>query len=144
MELSLKVNKDNLEVTISNNAQKAVRVWELHNSWGWFTIYFNVTSQQSNSTYIISRKEREWTKDGPTFFEIPSGQSFTAIINLNDGWWQSNKEIKTIKNDVIYIGSVLEVSLTPEAGQYGVFTGKAESSKIISAPPHLWLLGVHN
>jgi hypothetical protein len=142
MECSLAIHADHLTMTLSNRSAQAIRLWEFHNSWGWFSISVAVRGGPDGPVQHIRRGPREWTKDGPTYFSLLPGGRQEILLDLRDGWW----ELETVKPALagwrerpVELRGGLEIEPTPESDRYGVFTGAVHSGWITSSPPHGWL-----
>jgi hypothetical protein len=139
MRIEINHTDDKLFLLIVNDTDNTVRIWEFHNSWGWFALKWIVHTKNDNSTIEIKKLEtKAWTKNHPDFFEISPGSVHTVLINFSDGDWQI-PEVGNFKEKVLILKCVLEIPPSPEAGKFNVFVGKLESNEIAVPPPHRWL-----
>lgn len=139
MRLELTIEREYLAVTVLNTSSQELRLWELHNSWGWYSFSVELRHTAAKPVQIIKRKPREWTKNGPTYFVLSPGESQEIQLNIKDGWWDIGRESLNSKNRLIEIRIRLKIDSSPEAEEYGVFVGTALSNWIESIPPHHWL-----
>jgi hypothetical protein len=138
MHLELSVRASDLSVTVSNSSSQELRLWELENSWGWFSFAVEVQGE-SGVSGIIKRAPREWTRNAPTYFTLAAGERREIILNLKDGWWESDEGLSELKDDSLRVRVRYEVGPTPESESLGVFVGTDLSEWVESTPPHTWL-----
>jgi hypothetical protein len=77
----------NLDVKLLNTSNSDVRLWDLENSWGWNSFTVFLKDKATGKIYVIKRKDREWTRNAPSWFSIRAGQIYETRLNLFDGWW---------------------------------------------------------
>ena len=75
--LELNIHGSELSVTITNLSDQEQRLWDWHNSWGWWALSIQVRDQADKQSEI-SHKSRDWTKNGPDHFAI-FGRAFIKI-----------------------------------------------------------------
>ena len=139
MRIELILHPDHVSVLLSNPSSYEKKIWEFENSWGWYSIAFHLKVESEGRTRTITRSSREWTRNGPSFFVIPPGQVREIEFDINDGWWDKNKNIGQLKNLPVMVRACLKVTPSPEAEKYGAFVGTALSEWVVSSPPHGWL-----
>jgi len=124
-----------------NQGNASRKIWEFHNSWGWNTLTWILTENDKRTKTIEIKKLRNkaWTKNGPSFFEIPAGSRYVVPINLKDSDWEIPDEVNTLKDKALIIKISLEIPRSPESEMYDVFVGKLDSNEILLNPPHNWL-----
>lgn len=94
MEIEPVLYRDHLEVYLRNTSLMELRLWELWNSWGWWSISFQIRDEQDSGVYTIKHTHNhEWTKNGPTYFVIAPNERYGIYIDLNDGWWERDQAI---------------------------------------------------
>lgn len=138
MQLTLRVQPDRLVVTVFNSSSDEIRLWELENSWGWDSFSFDLRSESGGQLLTAKRAAREWSKNGPTYFALPAGASRDLHFHLDDGWWEIG-DTSGLRDAPLLVRATLSIGRTPEAEQFGVFTGTVLSDWVASAPPHAWL-----
>jgi hypothetical protein len=138
MQLTLRIQSDHLAVTVSNLSSSKVRLWDLENSWGWDSFSFELRSESAERLFAIKRKVREWTKNGPAYFVLSSGESRDLLFSIEDGWWEI-EDLLAWKKKTILVRARLNVNWSAEAEHNGVFVGEVLSEWVVSAPPHKWL-----
>lgn len=139
MHLALTIHSDHLSVTVSNTASQELRLWELENSWGWFSISFHLKGESDENIYIIKRSSRDWTRDGPSFFVLSPGETREIQLDIKDGWWDIDQAIAQLKDEPISVRASYQVDPTPESDEFDVFVGSVLSDWVFSSPPHSWL-----
>jgi hypothetical protein len=63
----------NLKVLFINHTDTAVSFFEDWNSWGYFNIGFEIKS--GDTTYLLTKKDRDWPKNFPSFKTLFPGDS---------------------------------------------------------------------
>ena len=138
MKIGIEIQNAFLKVTISNLSGNTFKIWETWNSWGWGSVYLLIDTEDKQRNIILKRDpKRDWTVNYPSFIEIAPGQSFSFTLKGED--LVSENDLSGLKENALMMKAVLEIHETPEAIQYGIFTGKVESEWIQSIPPHNWL-----
>jgi hypothetical protein len=145
MRLELTIRASHLDLALTNTSDQQVRLWELHNSWGWFSISLEVRAapDQAAEAAVIRRAPREWTKDGPTYFELAPDESRGVVLDLHDGWWVRDEALALDTRAPLWVRARLHIAPTPQSDELGVYTGTQDSDWVASQPPHNWLVGSH-
>jgi hypothetical protein len=116
---------DGFYVVLTNISTKRQPVWEDWNSWGYQTISFVFTAADGKSI-VISKRPQLFTKNHPSLFLIPSGEHQVYAIRLDKAW--SARPLMPKAHEMpISVKAVYEVSATPEARHYQVWSGRVES-----------------
>lgn len=139
LALELLLPSDRLAVLLFNRSSQEVRIWELENSWGWYSFSFELKRESDPDAHRIVRKPRDWTKNGPTFQTLPPGSSREIAFCIDDGWWEVSEDLKRLQDEPILIRCRYEVGPSQEAEEYCVFVGTVSSNWFVSLPPHTWL-----
>lgn len=163
MHIELVLYSDHVEVIFINNSTTQLRLWELWNSWGWWSVSFQIRSDQdTNVSTIMHLWNAEWTMNGPTTFVLVPEEKRGFPINLNNGWWMRDQTIARLKDKTLLIrvsyhanpadASLLRFLTDSEVPHWvkqhnqrlaaevaDVFTGSAVSDWVTSQPPHGWL-----
>ena len=138
MQLALRVQVNELVVSVSNSSSSEMELWDLQNSWGWNSFSFELKSEIEKQLFTIERVTRDWTKNGPTYFALSPGESRDLSFQIDDGWWEID-ELSELKNERIRVRARLKIDPSPEAERHGVFIGTVWSEWVVSIPPHNWL-----
>jgi hypothetical protein len=137
LKLELVIHGRQLMVTITNSTAQEQRLWEWNNSWGWWSVSFQVRNEAGKIIEMV-RKSRDWTKNGPVYFVLQPQEELKVSIDLHDGWWEVAGA--NARNDrPVELRARLRIAPTTESDQLGVFTGDVTSHWIVSRPPHDWL-----
>jgi hypothetical protein len=139
MDLTLTICSSNLCVTVLNTSSQELRLWELENSWGWFSFSLYLRGEMDEEVRIIKRMSRDWTKNGPYFYVLSPAESRNIQLNINDGWWDKPASLSKLYNASIYVRTTLNIDPSPEADEFDIFVGTVQSNEILSVSPHLWL-----
>jgi hypothetical protein len=133
-----------LVATIVNPADREQRLWDWHNSWGWYAPAVEVRDGTGIS-FDVKRTPRDWSKNGPTVFVLQPGERREMQLDLHDGWWKIERANATgtdgarLRNLPLELRARLRIDPTPESEQLHVFTGTLFSDWVTSTPPHDWL-----
>jgi hypothetical protein len=118
-------NPRDFYVVLTNVSKEPQAVWENWNSWGYQTISFVFTTADG-SKVVVSKRQQEFTRNGPSTFLIQPGEHQVYAIRL-DKEWSAHPTLSRADEIPITLKAVYEVSRTLEATQYKVWTGRIES-----------------
>ncbi len=144
MTLELAIRGANLVVTIVNSTNREQRLWDWHNSRGWYALAVEARDG-SGTSFDIQRTPRDWSKNGPTVFVLQPGERREVKLDLYDGWWKiepahaSAADLTRLRDRPLELRARLRIDPTPESEELRVFTGTLFSDWITSPPPHDWL-----
>lgn len=110
-------------VILTNRSGTTQKVWKDSNSWGYSALRFEVTDD-TGSTLVLSKKERSWRKNTPSFWVIPDGESLVYDVFLAAGEWDGVPETR---GQPVTISAILEIPEDEKTRELGVWTGKAAS-----------------
>lgn len=120
-----KKNPDEFYVVLTNISRLPHAIWESWNSWGYQTISFELTMADGRK-FVLSKKQEEFTANFPSTFDVNPGEHQVYPIKL-DEWWETRPTLPKRDEMPITLKAVYEVTPTPEATQYKVWTGRLES-----------------
>ena len=91
-DLSIKIVEDDIDsvlfhVSITNISDEPIRLWEEWNTWGYFSLSFELFDMTGKSLGHIAKSQRRWTVNRPSFVEIKPGQSHEIDVILHPGVW---------------------------------------------------------
>jgi len=142
LKLELALRSGRLAVTIVNATGGEQRLWDWHNSWGWYALAAQARERTGRS-FEIKRELRDWSKNGPTAFVLSPGERHEVLLDLRDGSWEivaaESVDVVHLQDQPLELRARLRIEPTPEAERLGVFTGTVFSDWIVSTPPHDWL-----
>jgi hypothetical protein len=141
LRLSLELDGGLLGLVIENAASQPVRLWELHNSWGWNSVSILVRPTGHVPVIAIERAERDWTKDARSFATLAPGERLALPLDLHDGWWKHGGIRRAWRGVSLEVRARYQVQPTTESGSLHVLVGAVESDWVTSHPPHPWLFG---
>lgn len=87
----------NMKVLLINHTDTAVSFFEDWNSWGYFNLYFEINAK--DTTYLITKKDRYWDKNFPSFKTLFPGDSLELAFSghgLDCSFSQYSGPINTI------------------------------------------------
>ena len=116
---------DEFYVVLTNVSHEPQAVWENWNSWGYQAISFEVTMADGKK-FVLSKKQEEFTMNFPSTFVVEPGEHQVYPIKF-DEWWETHPALPKTDEMPIKLKAVYEVTTTPEATQYKVWTGRLES-----------------
>jgi len=130
-----------LSIKLINDSTHPIRVWQRSNSWGYdsVTLTVRIRNRDEGLRYRIRSLPLDFTRNGPGFYEIKSGESVTLNIDLDDGFWEIPAQLLDHRHEELDVRAELVSGPSPEADKHGVFVGSAESGWVRSTPPHSWL-----
>jgi hypothetical protein len=116
---------DEFYVVLTNVSREPQATWETWNSWGYQTISFEMTTTEGKK-FVVSRRQGEFTKNAPSTFRVKPGENQVFAIRL-DEWWETHPTLPKSDEMPITLKAIYEVTPTPEAAEYKVWTGRLES-----------------
>jgi len=139
LRLVTEIRGERIEVVISLASGDPVRLWEPQNSWGWGAISIELRADGGDSSHFVERRERDWTKNGPTYFVLAPGEMRDFPVRLDDGWWHLGYDFSSVIGRPFQVRAWWRTPPTPEAAELGVWVGTLVSDWAASTPPHHWL-----
>jgi hypothetical protein len=118
-------NPDEFYIVLTNVSKQPQSVWEDWNSWGYQAISFELVTEDGKK-YIISRAPEGFDKNFPSTYTVAPGEHQVFAIRL-DKWWETHPSLPKISEIPVTLKAIYEVSPTPEAAQFRVWTGHLES-----------------
>ncbi len=112
-------------VVITNVSGGPQSIWQYSNRWGYQAISFELTMADGKK-FGLSKKQEGFTRNFPSTFVVEPGEHQVYPIKL-DEWWETHPALPKTDEMLITLKAVYEVSVTPEASQYKVWTGRLES-----------------
>jgi hypothetical protein len=118
---------------LANSSKATLRIWKDSNSWG--AACWRVLLIRNGSLEVFFQNpDQEFTRNGPTFNEIPGGGHLDQKLDLNGGNWCGfgycsrynergfgGKRINFETNDIVIL--IYDVPATQEAHDNGVWYG---------------------
>jgi hypothetical protein len=141
-ELSLAANiiDNRLQVNVENRQEETLRIWARSNSWGWGMLKLSISETELiSANYMLILMDKIWTRNGPNFIEIGSGQDYLLEVVHEEQEWENLGSIDYLRSMSLSVTVVLDIPETQEALDLGVFIGQSSSNALISSPPHNWL-----
>jgi len=112
-------------VVLTNVSSEPQAVWEYWNSWGYQTVSFELKTADGKK-FLVSRRQEAFTKNYPSTFLIESDEHQVYAIHFNKEW-ETRPGLPKADEMPVSLKAIYEVSPTPEAAQYKVWTGRLES-----------------
>lgn len=112
-------------VVLTNISPETQPVWEYWNSWGYQNVSFEITTADGKK-FVLSKRQEDFTRNFPSTFLIAPREHQVYAIRLDD-WWETHPPLPKADEMPIKLKAIYEVSPTPEAAQYHVWTGRLES-----------------
>ena len=112
-------------VVLTNVSGESQAIWESWNSWGYRTVSLEITTADGR-TFVASRREEEFTRNGPSTFSVAPREHQVFAIRLGKGW-ETRPSLPKADEMPIKLKAIYEVSPTPEAAKQKVWTGRLES-----------------
>ena len=128
MDLNLTYIEKVFNLAIANRSQSVVSIWSPSYSFGYYSVYFQV-SPQNGKRCSIKRMPKRWTVNIPDLILIQPGEAYLQHFDLNDGTWDLSK-CGSDRQTAIDIGAILEIEPDENTVTYGVITGHHESNRL--------------
>lgn len=111
-------------VVLTNRSGTTQNIWKDSNSWGYSALRLEVTDGTGN-TSVLSKKERSWRKNAPTFWVLADGESLVYDVFLAAGEWDGVSE--KMRGQSVKMRAILEIPEDEKTRELGVWTGKTTS-----------------
>ncbi len=112
-------------VVLTSVSKDPQPVWEFWNSWGYQNLSFELTTENGRK-FMVSKRQQEFTVNFPSTFLIQPEEHQVYAIRL-DKEWETRPALPKADEMLITLKAIYEISPTPEAPQYKVWTGRVES-----------------
>jgi hypothetical protein len=112
-------------VVLTNSSKDAQPVFEYWNSWGYQNVSFEFAMPDGKKV-VASKRIQEFTVNFPSTFLIPTGEHRVYVIRLGKEW-ETRPELAVDAETQITLKAIYEVTVTPEATEHNVWTGRIES-----------------
>jgi len=112
-------------VVLTNSSKDAQPVFEYWNSWGYRNVFFEFT-MPGGKKVVASNRTQEFTVNFPSTFLIPPGEHRIYSIRLNQQW-ETRPQLAADAETQISLKAIYQVTVTPEATDHKVWTGRVES-----------------
>lgn len=119
---------DGFYVILTNLSKEAQSAFLPSNSWGYYTVSFEVQTEDGRK-FAVFKKPTDFTKNIPSTFVIPPGESMVYPIRLDDQW--DAVPALPIADETaipITIRAVYQLDPTQESAAQKVWIGRMESS----------------
>jgi hypothetical protein len=118
---------DHFHVILSNAAPRAQRVFQDWNSWGYYSLSFEL-EDMSGRRWVAKKKQVPFSKNFPSVWEILPGNNLVIDVYWGDeDTWQGFPPFGT-ESRKVKIRAIFEVKPDPETKRYDVWTGRIVSS----------------
>lgn len=112
-------------VVVTNRSDKPQRIFETWNSWGYYSLSFEVTDAEGK-TWQIKEGPQVWTVNGPAYWILPPHEHLVLEVNFDDNGWAPLSQ-PMLRSGVYSIRAVFETSPTEESKKLSVWTGRVVS-----------------
>lgn len=112
-------------VILANASGKGVRIWKDSNSWGYAGLSFELTDDSGKKS-VLHKKDRDWRKNTPSFWDLASGESLVYDVYLSNGEWDGLAA--DLAGRTVRMRAVLNMEEDEKSSEFGVWTGRVASS----------------
>jgi hypothetical protein len=117
--------KDHFHVILSNTSSKAQRVFQDSNSWGYYSLSFEL-EDPGGKKWVAKKKRTAFSRNVPSWLEIPPGENLVIDVYWGDeSAWEGFPPFETEKN--LKVRAVFEIKPDAETKQFQVWTGRMTS-----------------
>lgn len=111
-------------VVLTNKSGTTQNIWKDSNSWGYSALRLEVTDD-TGTILVLSKKERSWRKNTPSFWVIAEGESLVYDVSLGAGEWDGVSD--QMRGRSVKMRAILEIPEDEKTRELGVWTGKVTS-----------------
>jgi hypothetical protein len=137
--LSVELQPSDLKVELQNTTDRAVRVWDLANSWGGASWSVHLAAAGSQQVLVLRPDKQPYTANVPRFIEVPVRGQQEMRLAPSGLEWTFGEDLSALQGVLLGVRVVLDIAPSTEATQRQVATGRVESAEVLSQPPHTWL-----
>jgi hypothetical protein len=141
-ELSLRVYPDDdaLVWEATNAGKRNVRLWQQGNSWGWPMPRLHIDPEgDGNAPHTLYPAARVWTRNFPASVELAPQESTRYLLRAGDFDPEGLAAVQPLWQETLWAQGELHCDPSPEAVEYGVWSGTLRGEKQELSPPHAWL-----
>ncbi len=118
--------KDHFHVILSNTSAKAQRVFQDSNSWGYYSLSFEL-EDHGGKKWLARKKRIAFSRNVPSWLEIPPGENLVIDVYWGDeSAWDGFPPFET-EAKRLTVRAVLEIKPDAETKQFQVWTGRMTS-----------------
>jgi hypothetical protein len=121
--------KSHFHVLLTNRSDRSQRVWEGWNSWGYYSLSFEITDS-AGKTWHVGRKPTAFTKNYASYWTLASGDTLVTDIYFGDPSEWDGFPLRKGEENTVRMRAVFEVAQSPESAKYAVWTGRIESNEV--------------
>jgi hypothetical protein len=119
--------KDHFHVILSNTSPTAQRVFQDWNSWGYYSLSFEVEGSDGKR-WIAKKTRTAFTRNFPSSWEIPPGGNLVIDVYWGDeSTWEGFPPFGT-EGRALSLRAVFEIKPDSETKQHQVWTGRIVSA----------------
>jgi len=117
-------------VLITNVSHQTQRIWQDWNSWGRWTLAFELTDEKGDKA-TATRPSAVWTVNSPTWWELAPGETHVFEVYFADPDLWSNFPMLPVGEPQLYtVRAVYKVSKSQESKHYSVWIGDIVSDPV--------------
>jgi hypothetical protein len=117
-------------VLITNVSQNTRRIWQDWNSWGYYSLAFELTDEKGRKV-TATRPPRAWTFNSPTWWELAPGETHVFEVYFADPEQWSNFPMPPAGEPQLYtVRAAYKVSESKESKHHGVWIGDIKSDPV--------------
>ena len=113
----------------TNTSLQPVRIWADSNSWGYRSLWFEITDAAGKHWRALKKKTIV-TQDAPAYVTIAPGQTLTKRVFFGDTTLWEGFPAEKDRPFSVHARAVFHVAPSPEAARSAVWTGRIESGEI--------------
>jgi hypothetical protein len=117
-------------VVIRNISNEAQRIWQERNSWGYYSLSFELADASGKRWVASKRKDMRWSVNGPGFENLGPGEVAVLEVYFGNGEVWEGFPLQKGKHERVQLKAIFEVGESPESKEYRVWTGHIESKPI--------------
>ncbi|MCP5424539.1 MAG: hypothetical protein H6970_05670 [Gammaproteobacteria bacterium] len=117
---------NHFHVILSNHSDTVLHLWREWCSWGHYNLSFEITDEQGK-TWIVSKQDKNWTKNFPDFLELSPAESLVFDVNFNPKIWKDSPISGASGSKKVVMRAIYRVEASDESKKAGVWTGEIAS-----------------
>ncbi len=139
LRLAVQLEPSRLTVRLQNDTASAVRVWDPANSWGGAAWSVVVGAAGARHAHELRPNKQPYTVNLPRCIEVVAHGAEEIVLEPGGLAWTFGEDLSALAEIALDVRVVLDIVASKEAAAQRVATGRTESRKPRSQPPHTWL-----
>jgi hypothetical protein len=129
-QLNARDATSHFHVVLQNTSDVPQRLWQEWNSWGYYSLSFELTDVAGKQWIVAKRRDMRWSRNSPTYETIEPGRQLIVDVYFGDAAQWEGFPLQKGRQPIVQMRAIYEVLESPESKSYGAWVGRVESSPV--------------